>query len=516
MGLVYKDRVKETSTTTGTDAYVLDGAESGFQPFAAIGDTKMCGYCATNNVDWEVGIGTYDAGTNTLARTRILDSSNGGFGAAVSWTAGTRTLFCTLPAGTTPLLTPAVTASTNSVSNDEATVGGGQANIASGEASTIAGGDSNTAIEQASFIGGGNSNTAAGDASFIGGGGSNSLTSNGVLAVIGGGDTNSIDSAYSAICGGSNNTIADTADYSTIGGGQTNAIATGANTATIGGGNSNTASGTQSTIGGGTGHTASGPQSTIGGGNANTASGTSSSVGGGATNQATATDSTVAGGNTNLAAALGSVVGGGASNSASGGNYATIGGGNTNQASALNATVAGGDGNVANGINSTISGGHSATTRGITGMNAYAGGASNGDGEKQRGEYVLGADTTDDTQTALTTDSDPSQTDINQIILPDSVTATYIVRGDVIAREAATEDTRAWEFKAVVKRPTNAASTAVLFQSVTSIYNDAGAAAWALVVSADTTNGGLQILGTGEAATTITWVAVVRTVEVTE
>lgn len=97
MALVYADRVKETSTTTGTGTYSLDGATAGFQTFVAgIGTANTCFYCATDGTDWEVGLGTVtDATPDTLARTTILQSSNAD--AAVNWAAGTRTIFCTIP-----------------------------------------------------------------------------------------------------------------------------------------------------------------------------------------------------------------------------------------------------------------------------------------------------------------------------------------------------------------------------------------------------------------------------------
>ena len=97
MALVLKDRVKETTTTTGTGTYTLAGAEDGFQAFSAIGDGNITYYTATNAAgDWEVGIGTYTASGTTLARTTILSSSNGG--SAVDWSAGEKQVFVTQPA----------------------------------------------------------------------------------------------------------------------------------------------------------------------------------------------------------------------------------------------------------------------------------------------------------------------------------------------------------------------------------------------------------------------------------
>ena len=90
------DRVKETSTTTGTGPYTLAGAVAGFQAFSAVGNANTCFYCAENGVDWEVGIGTYTLSGTTLARTTILKSSNSN--AAVSWSAGTRNIHVVDPA----------------------------------------------------------------------------------------------------------------------------------------------------------------------------------------------------------------------------------------------------------------------------------------------------------------------------------------------------------------------------------------------------------------------------------
>ena len=96
MALVLKDRVKETTTTTGTGTYTLAGAVAGFEAFSEIGNSNTTYYCCTDGTDFEVGIGTYTASGTTLARTTILQSSNSDN--AVSWSSGTRTVFCTLPA----------------------------------------------------------------------------------------------------------------------------------------------------------------------------------------------------------------------------------------------------------------------------------------------------------------------------------------------------------------------------------------------------------------------------------
>jgi hypothetical protein len=90
----YGQRVKETTTTTGTGTYDLAGAEPGYQSFVdGIGDTYTTTYCCTDGTDWEIGYGTItNDTTDTLSRSTILSSSNSG--SEVDWAAGTRNIFC--------------------------------------------------------------------------------------------------------------------------------------------------------------------------------------------------------------------------------------------------------------------------------------------------------------------------------------------------------------------------------------------------------------------------------------
>ena len=99
MALVINDRVKVTSTTTGTGAMALGSAVTGFETFAqGIGNNNTTYYCIFNQgtTEFEVGLGTLDGSSANLIRTTVISSSNSD--AAVNFTSGTKDVFCTLPA----------------------------------------------------------------------------------------------------------------------------------------------------------------------------------------------------------------------------------------------------------------------------------------------------------------------------------------------------------------------------------------------------------------------------------
>ena len=97
MALIVKDRVQETTATTGTGTLTLGGAVLGFQTFAAIGNGNTTYYAINDPIagDWEVGIGTYTSSGTTLSRDTVLSSSNGG--SLVPFASGTKNVFCTYP-----------------------------------------------------------------------------------------------------------------------------------------------------------------------------------------------------------------------------------------------------------------------------------------------------------------------------------------------------------------------------------------------------------------------------------
>lgn len=98
------DRIKQTTTTTGTGAYALSSAFSGHRSISDLFggvSSYVLPYMVTDDTDWEVGYGTYDGDTpGNLARTVIIASSNSN--AAVNWSAGSKTLMVAVLSTITP------------------------------------------------------------------------------------------------------------------------------------------------------------------------------------------------------------------------------------------------------------------------------------------------------------------------------------------------------------------------------------------------------------------------------
>jgi hypothetical protein len=172
-------------------------------------------------------------------------------------------------------------------------------------------------------------------------------------------------------------------------------------------------------------------------------------------------------------------------------------------------SVAVGYGNTADGQYSFALGVFSKTT--TLGKLAFGVGTFVANGDSQYGLYVLRCATTNATPIVLTTNNSAAAAD-NQVILPNN--SAYAFTGTVVARQQASGGTAsaAWKVEGLIRREANAASTVLVASTVTAIDNTPG---WTLALSGDTTNGGLAVTATGEAATNIQWVATIQTSETT-
>ena len=97
MPLNVADRVRDTTTTTGTGTITLSGTSpTGYQTFSAVGNGNTTYYTINAGSQWEVGIGTYSGAGPSLSRDTVLASSNSG--SLVDFAAGTKDVFCDYPA----------------------------------------------------------------------------------------------------------------------------------------------------------------------------------------------------------------------------------------------------------------------------------------------------------------------------------------------------------------------------------------------------------------------------------
>lgn len=190
-------------------------------------------------------------------------------------------------------------------------------------------------------------------------------------------------------------------------------------------------------------------------------------------------------------------------------NTSSISIGNANTSSASN-SVSIGQGTVADAANGLALGKES-TTRGVTGCQAFASGMGSTPGDAQGRQFVLRRTTTSATPQVLTTAGNVTASAANTISLVNQI--TYAFDGIVIARS--TSDWKSWRVSGGINRGANAAATAVgtTGATVAALDATAGAAAWTITATADTTIGGLKLEATGAAATTIAWVANMNTAE---
>jgi hypothetical protein len=146
MALVVADRVKETTTTTGTGTVTLLGASTGYQSFAVIGNANLTYYTIAGQTgnEWEVGIGTYTSSGTTLARTTVLSNSSGTQPSALSFSAGTKDVFVTYPAigsSTSGVIVQSDTVSqSTTISAGSNGLSVGPVTVASGQSVTVASG----------------------------------------------------------------------------------------------------------------------------------------------------------------------------------------------------------------------------------------------------------------------------------------------------------------------------------------------------------------------------------------
>jgi hypothetical protein len=408
----------------------------------------------------------------------------------------------------------------NTVSGAIAGIFSGGFNTASAQYSVIAGGAANNANSYGAGVVTGQSNTAAGWYNFIGGGQLNSATSisavttqsatmNGTTAVTLSGSNASIrvgqlitgtsiaTNTYVAAISGTSLTLSQAAS-----GSSTSTLSFFTPHGVVVGGGNNQATGSYSFIGGGgdagtaaNRNVASGDWSVVVGGVKNTNAGAWSFIGAGGSN----TSGSFFSGNTIASFATNSAIVSGTGNSANA-HYSFIGAGG---------------GNIVNANYTAIAGGANGTTRGIVGNAVFPACSSpiaNSSGVSQAALLLLARQTTDATPTALASDSNAAGT-TNQVILPNN--SAYFFRGEVISGVTGGGNTKGWTIEGVIKRGANAASTTLVGVTVMSTHGDIGAAAWTIAVTADTTNGGLRVTFTGQAATTIRTVCQIRTTEMT-
>ena len=575
MPLVVKDRVKETTTTTGTGTLTLAGAMTGFQSFSVIGNGNTTYYTITDGTNWEVGIGTYTSSGTTLSRDTILESSNSG--SAVNWGAGTKEVFVTYPAERSTYvdgssIVPATSASlpiasggtgqtaktaafdalsplttkgdlivsdgtdnvrlavgTNNyvLTADSAQTSGVKWAAVTSTPSAITISNKTTAYTVVSGDLGAIINCTSGTftvsltAAATLGSGFNCWvwnTGSGVITI----DPNSTETidgvstvvlrqgeGTQIVCNGTNWETGDKktmrAYSDNITSGTARPIASGSGSIAIGGGAQATGA---PSLAFGSLSVASGSYAV--GINWSNASG-SGAIAIGNNSEATATQTNSIGISGNATATYAVAIGKSSDNqnaAASGSGSLALSGGAAQGQDSLAILLD----SVAAGANAIAIGARSRANE--IGKVAISNGRFGVSGDAQTGIFVLRRATTDATATVLTTDgSAPGSTD--QIILPNN--SAYSFTGTVIARQQAAGGSNyaAWEIKGAILRDANAASTTIGSYNINVLSKTAGASAWVVALSADTTNGGLAVTVTGAAATNIRWVATVQTSEVT-
>ena len=483
MTLILADRVKETTTSTGTTAITLAGAATGYQTFLlAIGNANTTYYTIADQtgVNWEVGIGTYTTIGNTLSRDTVLASSNAG--ALVVFLTGTKDVFVTYPAERAlytggPLGTPASGTLTNATGYTYANLTG---TVPTWNQSTT--GTAATATNLASgSVGTIPYQSASGTTAMLAAGTSGQvLTSNGAAAP-----------TWATASGGGGGT-ATGASY-------TNPTAAGTAAAAFGSGASAAANYSTSL-----GNNSAGSQGSV------TATGAGAMALGGS--YASGVDSFAAaiGNNTSSYGATAGYNGVAMGyRSKASGTYSVALGGSSLIASGDNSISLGGDSARATGYFSVVLGGFGGVAT-QTGKYAFGSFAISAVGDSQAGKIVLRATTTTTTAVVLTSDAGAASTTNQLIVASDQAMA---IQGTLIAKQSGSGNMAGWNITGIVSK--NGGTMAVSGLALTAIGSDSITLGAQPTIAVDNTNKGVTITSGYKASTTIKWVATLNTSEIT-
>lgn len=469
MPLVLKDRVKETTTTTGTGTITLAGAVSGYQSFSVIGNANTTYYTIVDasTGSWEVGIGTYTSAGTTLSRDTVLESSNSG--SLVNFGAGTKEVFVTYPAERASTSTLTITNLTGAYTV-LTTDGGKVFNCTSGTFTV--------SLTAAATLGSGFNcwiwNTGTGVITIDP---NAAETIDGVTTL-----TLQQGEGTQIVCDGTN---WQTGDKKTMRGYAENILstatrpsATGTSAVAIGAGSASLGA-----VAPGAGAVALGSSRSLGADSFAAAIANNTSSYGATASNGVAIGRLARTGN-NDAIALGANV--------NANNFGTVALGNELTASANYAFALG-----------------YRSSPNQYGKLAYASGYFAASGDAQAGKLVLRRQTTTTTPALLTTDGS-SAGSLYYVTLANNSAIAFT--GMVVARQQAALGTSsaAWRIEGLIRRESTAATTTLVNTAITVISNVPG---WAIALTADTTNGSLLITVTGT-ATNIRWVANVDTTEV--
>ena len=458
------NRAKVATATTGTGTITLGAAESGYQTFADAGvvDTDVVRYVIEDGTDWEIGTGTYTASGTTLTRT-VSESSNAD--AAIVLT-GSATVF--IGATAADMYTDA---DVDTHLNTGTATTGEVLSWTGSDYDWIAAGGGGSALELYA------ENPSSPTAPSATGTNAVAIGNQSIAA-----GTNSIALGRSRAGNTDSFAVVIATNSSSYGATGTNAVAIGQFSRATG----------SDSVAIGPYARASNTKATAIGGESVEATGFGSLAFGDGS-RSTGTGATSLGFDAEATANYGLAIGGGT------------------RASAIESVAIGRSAN-ASGRNSFALGYLPLALQ--DGKYCYASGRFSSASDAQTGTFVLRSDTTAATSEALTTNNAAAGT-TNQVILPNN--SAYAFSGTIIARQQASAGSEyaSWEIKGALLRDGTAATTVLGNGIKNKLFASAGASAWDVTLTADTTNGGLKIEVTGAAATNIRWVATINTSEVT-